>query len=138
MHCMLTGDETNGTFCLFENSSSGDSGSPVHVHGAEDETVFVHDGVMEAIIDGVPKTVHAGEAVFMPRGIPHQLRNPSSEPSRYGILCTPSGFEDFIAEAGRVMEDGEQPRPPSPEEIKAMKEAAPRFGIQLLPGFTSH
>lgn len=135
MHCQLTGRETNGTFCLFENQSPGNSGTPVHSHAFEDETLIVFDGEMEAIIDGVPATLRPGQAIFLPRDIPHQLRNTSRSPSRYGILCTPSGFEEFVAEAGRIMTEGEVPSPPSPQDIQAMRDAAPHFGITLLPGF---
>ena len=133
MHCLLTGRETHGNFCLFENWSSGNSGTPVHIHNREDETVFVLEGEMQAILNGETKIVRQGEAVFMPRGVPHQLKNTSGSPSRYSILCTPSGFEDFVAEAGYVMGEGETPAPALLSEIRSMKEAAPHFGIKLLP-----
>ena len=135
MHCLLTGKETNHAFCLFENRSSGETGTPVHVHALEDETIHVLEGEMSVILDGVIHEVKAGEAVFMPRGIPHQLRNLSKLPSRYSILCIPSGFENFVADAGHVLVEGQAPSPPSPSDISAMKEAAPRFGVTLLPAF---
>jgi quercetin dioxygenase-like cupin family protein len=138
MHCLLTGRETNHSFCLFENRSSGNSQTPVHLHELEDETLYVLEGEMQAILDGKVHVVREGEAVFLPRGTPHQLRNASEAPSRYSILCIPSGFEDFVAEAGHVMAEGEAATPPTSLEIQSMKEAAPRFGIRLLPGFPKH
>ena len=133
MRCLLTGRETGRSFCLFENSSPGDSGTPVHVHELEDETVFVLEGELQAVVDGKAAIVQKGEAVFMPRGVPHQLKNTSGSPSHYLIQCTPSGFEDFVAQAGSVMGRGEVAVPPSPSEIQLMKELAPRFGIRILP-----
>lgn len=137
MHCFLTGKETNGTFCLFENSSEGISGTPVHSHEYEDETIFIHEGDMEVIVDGVSFFLKPGQARFLPRGVPHQLKNTSGLPSRYGILCSPSGFEDFVAEVGHPLTESEQPDPPSLNEIKALKQVAPRFGISLFSSFES-
>jgi hypothetical protein len=93
------------------------------------------DKEIHATLDGKVHVVRAGEAVFLPRGIPHQLRNASELPSRYSVLCIPSGLGDFVAEAGRVVAEGEAAAPPTPSEIQSMKEGAPRFGIRLLPGF---
>jgi mannose-6-phosphate isomerase-like protein (cupin superfamily) len=135
MRSLLTGRETNNTFCLFENRSPGISATPIHVHEFEDETIFVLEGEMEAILDGESRIVRAGQALFLPRCVPHQLKNSSESPSRYSILCMPSGFEDFVAQAGRVAADGEAAGPPSTGEIQTMKEVALRFGIRLLPAF---
>jgi mannose-6-phosphate isomerase-like protein (cupin superfamily) len=68
------------------------SGTPVHVHAKDDETIYVREGEMQAVIAGVVKTAYAGEVIFLPRGVPHQLRNTSERASRYAILCVPSGF----------------------------------------------
>jgi quercetin dioxygenase-like cupin family protein len=138
MHCLLTGRETNNSFCLFENRSPGTSQTPVHLHELDDETLYVLEGEMHAILDGKVHVVRQGEVVFLPRGIPHQLRNASEVPSRYSILSIPSGFEDFVAQAGRVLAEGEGAVPPTSSEIQSMREAAPRFGIRLLPGFPEH
>jgi hypothetical protein len=105
------------------------------VHANEDECVHVLEGEMQAIIASVAHTAKPGEAVFLPRGVPHQLLNTSGRPSRYLIFCNPSGFEEFVAEAGRLKNPGESVSPPSPEEITRMRNAAPRFGITLLPSF---
>ena len=73
--------------------------------------------------------------MFLPCGVPHQLMNASGGPTRYLLLCTPAGFENFVAEAGQVRPAGSQPAPPSPEDIARLRDAAPRFGITLLPGW---
>lgn len=135
MHCLLTARETGGGFSLFENRSPGASATPVHVHELEDETIYVLEGEMEAVMDGHTHVLKAGEALFMPRGTPHQLKNESGALSRYSILCVPSGFEDFVAATGKEIAGDQPPTPPSATEIAAMREAAPRFGITLLPGF---
>ena len=135
MKLVLSGEDTGQSFCLFSISSAGDSNTPVHFHANEDETLYISSGEMHAIVAGQEHTVRQGEAVFLPRGIPHQLINRSGRPADYLILCTPSGFERFVTEAGRLRNRGEEPHPPTPDEIARMIEAAPRFGITLLPGW---
>lgn len=137
MLCMLTGEETRGTHSLLCIQSDGNSGTPVHIHQREDETLIVVEGEMQAIVDGQPQTLHAGQAAFLPRYVPHQIKNVSGAPSRYMLLCTPGGFENFIASAGQPM-SGERPaHKPSEADIELMKKLAPRFGITLLPRFAA-
>lgn len=135
MKCLLPGSETSNQFSLFENASQGASQTPVHVHADDDETLYVIEGEMEAVIAGQRQVVRVGQALFLQRGVPHQLMNASGWPARYLLLCTPAGFEGFVAEAGRVRPPGSQPAPPGPEDIARLRNAAPSFGITLLPGW---
>ena len=131
----LAGDQTAGALSMFENRSTGPSRTPIHVHEHGDETLHMLEGEMLAIIAGKEQSVRAGETVFLPRGVPHQLMNISGQPTHYLLLCTPSGFEGFLAEGGHVSAPGEQLQAPSPEDIERMKAVAPRFGITLLTGW---
>ena len=133
MKRLLSGAETSGQFCLFENRSDGASRTPIHVHADDDETIYMMAGEMQAIVGGKTKTVRAGETLFLKRGIPHQLMNVSGAPMHYILLCTPSGFDGFVAEGGREREDGAEILPPTLDDIARMKSAAPRFGIKLMP-----
>jgi quercetin dioxygenase-like cupin family protein len=135
MKQQLSGADTNRSFSLFENRSGGQSKTPIHVHADDDETLFIIEGEMKAIIAGKEQTIKAGESIFLPRGIPHQLMNTSGHPSHYMLLCTPSGFEGFLAEGGHLKGPDELVGPPTPEDIERLKAAAPNFGITLLPGW---
>jgi quercetin dioxygenase-like cupin family protein len=137
MKLLLSGTETGNQFSLLENTSAGVSQTPVHIHADDDETLYVIDGEMQAVIAGHRHVVQAGETVFLPRGVPHQLMNASGRPTRYLLLCTPAGFENFVAEAGQVRPAGSQPGPPSPEDVARLRAAAPRYGITLLPGWNA-
>lgn len=132
MKQVLGGADTNGSFSMFENSSAGSSQTPIHVHADDDETIYVIAGEMQAIIAGETSIVKAGQAAFLPRGVPHQLMNVSGEPSHYMLICTPSGFEGFLAEGGHERKAGEEVKPPTGEDIARLKAAAPKFGITLL------
>lgn len=135
MKQILGGTDTNRTFSLFENRSEGVSQTPIHVHADDDETIYVMEGEMRAIIAGKPVTVKAGHAAFLPRGVPHQLMNVSGAPTHYLLICTPSGFEGFLAEGGHERAADEEVKPPTAEDISRLKSAAPKYGITLLPAW---
>jgi mannose-6-phosphate isomerase-like protein (cupin superfamily) len=80
MKRLLSGEQTAGQFCLFENKSDGNTRTPIHVHAKDDETVYIIEGELTAVIDGQPRRLTAGESMFLPRGIPHQLMNMSGNP----------------------------------------------------------
>ena len=58
--------------------------------------------------------------------------NVSGGSAHYLILCTPGGFEGFLAEGGRLRVNNERVGPPTSEDTERLKEAAPRYGITLL------
>ncbi|WP_225764893.1 cupin domain-containing protein [Inquilinus sp. Marseille-Q2685] len=138
MKRLLSGDQTAGQFCLLENRSDGHTRTPIHVHARDDETVYVIEGELTAMIDGQPRRLTAGEAVFLPRGVPHQLVNLSGNPGRYILIGTPALFDRFLEEAGRALQPGDVVGPPTPAEIERLRRAAPSFGITLLPDWQEH
>jgi hypothetical protein len=83
-------------------------------------------------VDGEARTLSPGESMFLKRGIPHQLMNPSHQPVRYILIGTPSMFEQFLAEGGRELRKGEAAGPPTPADIERLTAVAPRFGITLM------
>ena len=56
MKRLLSGEQTAGQFCLFENRSGGNTRTPIHVHAKDDETIYVVEGELIAVIDGQPRT----------------------------------------------------------------------------------
>lgn len=132
---LLVGADTANAFCLFENSSAGHSATPVHVHAIEDETIYMMEGEMQVVIAGETRTMRPGEAIFLPRRIPHQLMVVSGKPVRYLLVCTPAGFDGFVTEGGRLMSADEPVEPPTAADIARLTAAAPRFGITLLSGW---
>jgi Cupin domain len=132
MRRLVSGGQTDGLLCLFENKSDGQTKTPIHVHADDDETVYVVEGRLTAVMDGEARTLSPGESMFLRRGIPHQLMNLGNQSVRYILIGTPSVFERFLAEGGRELPKGEASGPPTPADIERLKAAAPRFGITLL------
>jgi mannose-6-phosphate isomerase-like protein (cupin superfamily) len=137
MKCLLSGDQTAGQFCLLENKSNGNTKTPIHVHARDDETIYIIEGELTAVIDGKARRLTAGESIFLPRGIPHQLINMSGNPNRYLLIGTPALFDRFVREGGRELQPDEVAGPPTAAEIERLREASPRFGITLLPDWLS-
>lgn len=133
MKRLLSGKQTAGQFCLFENKSDGNTKTPIHVHARDDETIYVIEGELTALIYGQPRCLTPGESIFLPRGIPHQLTNIGGNPCRYILIGTPALFDRFVEEAGSELRPEDVPGPPTAEEIGRLREASPRFGITLLP-----
>jgi quercetin dioxygenase-like cupin family protein len=133
MKQLVSGEQTNGSLCLFENRSGGQTRTPIHVHANDDETIYVVEGQLTAIVDGEVHTLLPGESIFLQRGIPHQLMNVGDQAVRYLLIGTPSLFEQFLAAAGSAHEKGEAARPPTAADLDRLKAAAPRFGISLQP-----
>jgi len=68
--------ETGGE--LFEATNwidAGMSGPRVHVHPTADESYDVVEGALDVCVDGVWKTLRAGESATAPAGVPHTLRH---------------------------------------------------------------
>lgn len=133
MRRLLSGEQTAGQFCLFENKSGGSTKTPIHVHAKDDETIYIIEGELTAVVDGRPRRLTAGESAFLPRGIPHQLVNMSGNPGKYILIGTPALFDRFLEEGGHELQPDEIVGPPTSAEIERLREASPKFGITLLP-----
>jgi mannose-6-phosphate isomerase-like protein (cupin superfamily) len=121
MKRLVSGEQTGGLFCLFENRSGGQTKTPIYVHADDDETVYVIEGQLTAVVNGETRTLSPGESLFLKRGIPHQLMNPDNQPVRYILIGTPSIFEQFLAEGGRELRKGEvvgRRLPPIPSDSR--------------------
>ena len=126
-----TSAQTGGAFGLIEHLGPVGSGSPYHVHRAEDETFYVLEGELEFHSEGKRFVGRAGACVFLPRDVPHGFRVVGSAPSRFLILVTPGGFEGFVAGLGQPMAEAIIPAPTEPDMPKLMK-LAQQFGIEIL------
>jgi mannose-6-phosphate isomerase-like protein (cupin superfamily) len=130
---LLTAEHTEGAYAVFEFFVPPGSGSPPHVHHREDEAFYVVDGEFEFTVAGQPLRVSAGQSVFGRRGVPHNFKNVGSIPGRMIVTITPAGLEEFFAEVGTPLRSREDaPAVPSPEDIRRLKEAGPKYGLELL------
>jgi quercetin dioxygenase-like cupin family protein len=101
------------------------AGAPLHVHTHEDETFYVIAGEVEATAGDHRETLWGGDCIFLPRDIPHRLRNTSSEPAQIIMLIQPAGLEVFFEQVEQLSKNG-----PSPPDL--LRELTARFGIKPI------
>jgi quercetin dioxygenase-like cupin family protein len=89
--------DTNGSIAVVEERAVRGYATPPHVHGREDETLFVIDGTLEYTVDGVVRTAGPGDAAHLPKGLAHRFEVTSYE-AHFLVIITPGGFEEFFAE----------------------------------------
>src|SRR5829696_6692042 len=92
-----TANDTNGAVSVVEERAVRGYATPPHVHGREDETLFVIEGELKYVVGGTPGIAVAGNTVFLPRSVPHRFEVTSQE-ARFLVIITPGGFEQFFKE----------------------------------------
>jgi quercetin dioxygenase-like cupin family protein len=103
----LSGDDTEGRLTLLRSAMRAAAASPVHIHGNDDETLLLLGGRMVVWRGDTRHELGPGDAIFLPRRIPHCYR--VIEDADVITVCTPSGIEAFFAAAGWDMAQGDPP-----------------------------
>lgn len=122
-----TSESTGGTLALSESwDMPVGFSSPYHTHTREDESFYVLEGEMAFVVDGVWHRAKAGTFVFGPRNLPHGFKVVGNAPARMLLLASPAGFDRFILELARPLEE-----PAGPPDMAKVMEAATRFGMTI-------
>ncbi len=132
----VTGEQTNGRFCVIDMFIPPGGGPPPHRHDFE-ETFVLLEGELEATFRGRKSTVRAGDTVSIPSNAPHQFRNASSQPVRMLCICSPSGLEKFFLDVGVPVATRTTPPPAlSDRQLAAFigksKALAPKYRTEIL------
>ena len=135
----VTGEETNGRFCLIDMHIPPGGGPPPHRHDFE-ETFILLEGEMEATFRGKKSVVRAGETLNIPSNAPHQFHNVSTKPVRMLCICSPAGQEKFFLEVGVPAAARTTPPPKVDEKeqavfIEKVKAVAAKYRTQLLSSY---
>jgi quercetin dioxygenase-like cupin family protein len=133
---LLSGDDTNGRFCLIDMHVPPGGGPPPHRHDFE-ETFTILEGELAMTFRGNNSTVHAGDTVHIRSNAPHQFHNSSSKPARLLCICSPAGQENFFMQVGTQVETRTTPPPKvgkaAQEKMEAtVKELARKFRTEML------
>jgi quercetin dioxygenase-like cupin family protein len=130
---LVTGEETNGTYALWEATVPPGGGPPPHVHSREEEGFYVLEGEITFTVNGERVVATAGMFANMPVGTPHSFKNESDRPARMLISVAPAGLERMFMETGVPLPEGATTAlPPSHEEIERLLRIAPSYGVQIL------
>lgn len=108
------GPATRGRLTVAEFFNPAGFAPPLHRHQHEDEMFYVLSGTARFHCDGEEFAAGPGDFVLFPVGLAHCFVVGPDEPLRTLVITTPSGFEDFVAEAG---EPAREYRLPGIEEL---------------------
>src|SRR5262245_28330836 len=133
---LATGEDTNGTYALWEAIVSPGGGPPPHVHSREEEGFYVLEGEITFTVNGRHIVAKAGTFANMPVGTPHAFKNESDRPAKMLISVAPAGLENMFFEFGVPLAEGATTASPTTkEEIEKLLAVAPGYGIKILaPG----
>ena len=133
---LLSGNDTNGRYCLIDMLVPPGGGPGPHRHDFE-ESFTVLEGEIEATFRGKKSVVRSGETANIPANAPHSFTNASKQTVRLLCVCAPAGQEDFFAQVG-IAVASRTTRAPKLDEaaqsefIKKAQELAPKYRTELL------
>ena len=136
---LLSGEDTNGRFCLIDMHIPPGGGPSPHRHDFE-ESFMLLEGEIEATFRGEKSTVRAGETLHIPANGLHSFTNASKGNVRLLCLCAPAGQEEFFAQVGVPVATRTALPPKLDKEaqdafVKKAGELAPKYRTELIkPG----
>ena len=104
-------------------------GTPIHVHPHATETYEVLEGKFEVYVDGVWRTLSAGERLGVEPGAPHTFRNSSADVVRVYNTHEPAmRFDQYFEGLGTLTNRG----------ILSARRITPKAIVHLAMLMTSH
>lgn len=116
---LLESKDTNGRLATFEFTVPAGAKVPMpHYHEHYDETVYGLEGVVTFNVNGQPKEIAAGEALFIPRGAVHGFNNLKPANAKALAVVTPALIgPKFFQKIATIVNVGS---PPDVEKVKAV------------------
>ena len=126
----VTGRESGGALCVFEELVQPQAGPPPHIHLKEDETFAVIEGTFSLMYGDQTVTATPGAVVYIPKGTLHAFKNVGDKPGRLLVSISPAGLEKcFLNEIGHPCTDPNRPVPPSEADVRKLLECAGRYNM---------
>jgi quercetin dioxygenase-like cupin family protein len=111
---LLSGEDTDGRYCLIDMLVPPGGGPPHHRHDFE-ESFTVLEGEVEATFRGRKTVVRKGATIHIPANAPHYFTNASRETARLLCICSPAGLDEMFLAVG-VSVDSRTTQPPETDE----------------------
>jgi quercetin dioxygenase-like cupin family protein len=133
---LLSGDDTDGRYCLIDMLIPPGGGPPPHRHDFE-ESFTLLEGKIEAVVRSQKIVLHAGETLNIPANAPHSFTNTSGQLARLLCICSPAGQEAFFEDVGvrlatRTTKPPELDKAKQADFIKKAQTLAPKYRTELL------
>lgn len=105
--------------------------TPLHIHHSEDEAFYILEGAIDGILDGKPWHAEKDTFVWLPRDSTHGFAVVGEQNVRMLAITVPSGFDQFVVEAGDPAETRSIPEP-APLNFGKLIGAATKYGQTIL------
>src|SRR5471030_1543652 len=133
---LLSGNDTNGRYCLIDMHIPPGGGPPPHRHDFE-ESFTLLEGEIAFTFRGEKMNVKAGETINIPANAPHSFINSSTRSVRLLCICSPAGQEEFFSEVGVSVASRTTPAPKLDQPAQAAfiakaAELAPKYRTEFL------
>ena len=106
---VLDGAATGGELALMTLRMPPGSGSPLHRHTLESETLVVREGILAVEVEGERRELGPGGAVHLRRGALHSFVSEGG--AVVDVLVVPAGLEDFFRAICPLDPDAPAPDP---------------------------
>lgn len=132
------GNETGGSYSLFEDVVPPGIGPPLHIHTQEEETWYMIEGEMVWKVGDQEFTATKGSFVHLPRFVPHAFENKSDKPAHMVLTYAPAGFERYFLDIGTPVVDLSESAPTlTKEELANALTLSKQYGL-IFVGMDGH
>lgn len=101
---LLSGEQTNGQYCLIDMRVPPGGGPPPHRHDFE-EMFTVLEGQLQFTFRDEEVMVHSGQTVNIPANAPHFFRNTTESAARMLCMCSPAGQDEYFLRVATPVAD---------------------------------
>jgi quercetin dioxygenase-like cupin family protein len=124
---LIDGAVTGGLGVFELSVPPGSNVPPPHSHTANEECVYVLEGVLRYAVGDVARDLGPGEWMHTPRGSVHQFSNPHGALARALIVMTPDIGAQYFREVAAVVNAG------GPPDRVRLLQVMSRYGLVPAP-----
>jgi quercetin dioxygenase-like cupin family protein len=128
----VTGEESGGSFAVWETFVNPGSGPPPHIHHGESEAFYVLSGEFEFVAGNRTIRGGPGSLFHAPKGTIHTFRNVSESSGKTLTIVAPAGFERFFFEFGEPATTAQGPPSIAPPNSQRLVTVARKYGCEIL------
>ena len=122
---LIDGASTQGIGVFELSVPPGSNVPPPHSHTANEECVYVLEGVLRYAVDDLTRDLGPGDWMHTPRGSVHQFSNPHGQPARALIIMTPDIGAQYFHEVSNLARAG------GPPDRGKLLEVMTKYGLVL-------
>ena len=124
---LIDGSATGGLGVFELSVPPGSNVPPPHSHTANEECVYVLEGVLRYAVGDAARDLRPGEWMHTPRGTVHQFSNPHEALARALIVLTPDIGAQYFRDVAAVVNAG------GPPDRARLLQVMSRYGLVPAP-----